>query len=121
MFDAQVKRSVIDGVFVEKQAARGAQVYHKACASCHMEDLEVRGFAPQLNGGAFGLQRAGGKLSDFHKIIAATMPVHDPGSLMPGEHANVVAFVLKSNGYRPGSEPLSEDPADSAQITFPKN
>ena len=112
-------RKVSDGVFTAEQATRGAEAYEKACASCHMSDLRGESFAPALNGDAFGLRWENGKLGDLHKIIKGTMPADNPGSLTPQQYADIVAFLLKANGYQPG-QALSENPADSAQILFGK-
>lgn len=108
-----------DGVYTAEQATRGAAAYEKACASCHMSDLRGESFAPALNGDAFSLRWAGGKLGDLHKIIKGTMPADSPGSLTPQQYADIVAFLLKANGH-PAGQALSENPADSAQILFSK-
>jgi mono/diheme cytochrome c family protein len=117
---AQGARLVSDGVFTEEQATRGADAYMKSCAGCHMPDLRGEGFAPQLNAEAFTLRWEGGKLGDLLKIVAGTMPQDAPGSLPAPQYADIVAFLLKSNGFKPGAQPLSENPADSPLITFPK-
>jgi len=116
--DAQAK-VVADGVYSAEQAARGVEAYEKACASCHMSDLRGESFAPALNGDAFALRWENGKLADLHKIIKGTMPADSPGSLSLKDYADIVAFLLKANGY-PAGQPLSEDPAGSAGIIFGK-
>jgi len=112
-------RLVSDGVYTIEQATRGADAYEKACASCHMSDLRGESFAPALNGVAFALRWENGKLADLHKIVRATMPADSPGSLNAREYADIVAFLLKANGY-PVGQPLAEDPAGSVGITFGK-
>jgi mono/diheme cytochrome c family protein len=112
-------RRVADGVYTAEQATRGADAYEKACASCHMSDLRGESFAPALNGDAFTLRWEKGKLGDLHKIVKGTMPADSPGSLSPREYADIVAFLLKANGY-PAGQALSENPADSGQILFLK-
>ncbi len=110
---------VADGVYTAEQATRGAAAYEKACASCHMSDLRGESFAPALNGDAFALRWENGKLADLHKIIKGTMPADSPGSLGAQEYADIVAFLLKANGY-PAGQALSDDPAGSAGILFGK-
>lgn len=110
---------VADGVYTAEQATRGAVAYEKACASCHMSDLRGESFAPALNGDAFALRWENGRLSDLHKIIKGTMPADSPGSMSAQEYADIVAFLLKANGY-PAGQALSEDPAGSAGILFGK-
>ena len=116
---AAQSRQVADGVYTAEQATRGAEAYEKACASCHMSDLRGESFAPALNGDAFALRWENGKLTDLHKIVKATMPADSPGSLSPQAYADIVAFLLKANGY-PAGQPLAEDPAGSAGILFGK-
>ncbi len=112
-------RKAGDGVYSAEQAARGAEAYTKACASCHMADLRGEGFAPSLNGDAFALRWETGKLGDLFKIVKGTMPADNPNSLTAGQYADIVAFMLKANGY-PAGQALSENPNDSAQIGFGK-
>jgi S-disulfanyl-L-cysteine oxidoreductase SoxD len=112
-------RKAGDGVYSAEQAVRGAETYEKACASCHMADLRGEGFAPALNGDAFALRWETGKLGDLFKIVKGTMPADNPGSLTAAQYAEVVAFMLKANGY-PAGQALSENPNDSAQTSFGK-
>jgi S-disulfanyl-L-cysteine oxidoreductase SoxD len=117
---AQTGKLLADSVFTEEQASRGAETYRTACASCHMPDLRGEGFAPQLNAEAFALRWEGGNLGNLLKIVKGTMPMDNPNSLKPSEYADIVAFLLKSNGYKAGQQPLADDPAALASITFPK-
>ncbi len=112
-------KAVADGVYAAEQATRGAVAYEQACASCHMSDLRGESFAPALNGDTFALRWENGKLSDLHKIIKGTMPADSPGSLSAQAYADIVAFLLKANGY-PAGQALSDDPAGSAGILFVK-
>lgn len=112
-------RKAGDGVYSAEQADRGAEAYEKACASCHMADLRGEGFAPALNGDAFALRWETGKLGDLFKIVKGTMPADNPDSLTAGQYADIVAFMLKANGY-PAGQALSENPNDSAQVGFGK-
>ena len=112
-------RKAGDGAYSAEQAVRGAETYEKACASCHMADLRGEGFAPALNGDAFALRWETGKLGDLFTIVKGTMPADNPGSLTAAQYAEVVAFMLKANGY-PAGQALSENPNDSAQTSFGK-
>jgi mono/diheme cytochrome c family protein len=111
------ERQAGDGVYSEVQALRGADVYGNACASCHMADLRGEGFAPALNGDAFALRWEGEALGDLFIIVQGTMPADAPGELTAGQYADVIAFMLKANGY-PAGIALSEKPADSALVGF---
>ena len=112
-------RKAGDGVYSAEQAARGAVAYETSCAACHMADLRGEGFAPALNGDAFALRWETGKLGDLFKIVKGTMPADNPNSLTAGQYADIVAFMLKANGY-PAGQALSENPNHSAPIGFAK-
>ncbi len=47
MLNAQGHRSILDGVYTEAQAQRGAKLYRGGCAECHGESLEG-GWSPHL-------------------------------------------------------------------------
>ena len=51
--NAAQTKSVVDGVYSEAQATRGAEAYKKDCSSCHGEGLDGDGFAPGLAGSEF--------------------------------------------------------------------
>lgn len=110
--------SAVDGIYTSEQAASGRAAYDKACASCHMQDLRGEGFAPALNESTFKARWDRGVVGDLFKIIKATMPADSPASLTNKEYAEIVAFLLKENGYPAGQQPLGENPADLAKTTF---
>jgi hypothetical protein len=48
------------------------------------------------------------------------MPFNAPGSLSDSVYLDVLAFVLRENGYPAGNEELKADPAILKQIVIPK-
>ena len=95
------------GPFTAAQAAAGATAYQANCASCHQPDLAGQGTATPLAGtafmGAWGARAARELLS----FIQLTMPPGSAGALGADVYANIAAFILQSNGARPGNEPLT--------------
>ena len=104
-------------VYTDAQAADGRQVYYRACANCHGEDLTGK-VGPALTGRQFHQMVAAQQMTApllFH-FIATQMPLTKPGSLTPEECSAIVAFILKRNGYPAGSAPLTADSQDLGKI-----
>jgi mono/diheme cytochrome c family protein len=99
-------RSVRDGVYTDAQATRGAQGYSTYCAACHGASLGGVGEAPGLIGGQFISDFDGLTVADLFDRIRATMPMTAPSSLKREQYAEILAFVLKSNGFPTGQKEL---------------
>ncbi len=117
--EAQAWRTVSDGVYTQEQAIRGATAYADNCASCHGGDMSGGDFAPDLIGEVFAQHWGSKDLSDLFAKVH-TMPPDRPGALGGEAYADIVAFVLKTNGYPAGPKPMSTDPAVLKLITFKK-
>src|SRR5439155_17319482 len=105
---AQAAKTTADGIYTEEQATRGSATYQKECAACHQTDLSGEGFAPALIGDNFSQRWKGGNVGDLFKIVKGTMPADRPNTLEAPQYADIIAFVLKTNGYPAGSQPLSD-------------
>jgi cytochrome c len=108
------------GVFTATQAERGKGQYQTHCIECHGPDLGGTTFgdgAPPLKGDGF---LAGENLYAVFDEVKRAMPFNAPGSLSDTVYIDVLAFVLKENGYPAGSEELKADPAVLKQIVIPK-
>ena len=94
--------------FEASQAAAGRLVYARACGICHGANLQG-GAAVALSGGAFAKTWGDGRHqgADFFDAIAKQMPKNAPGSLSQTDNLALTAFILDSNGYAAGSEPLT--------------
>ena len=91
------------GVYTSAQAARGAAVFEAHCVSCHREG----GTAPVLAGERFTKSFADATLLAVFTTVQTTMPRNAPGSLMEKEYVDVVAHLLKLNGYADGMTELA--------------
>ena len=98
--------SVVEGVYTEAQAARGADSFQRTCAPCHGASLTGLGEAPALVGAQFIGDFNGLTVGDLFERIRTTMPMNGPGSLSRDEYAGILAFILKVNGFRPGPRDL---------------
>jgi mono/diheme cytochrome c family protein len=100
--------TVADGVYTDTQATRGAAVYDTACAGCHRADLGGN-TGPALREQRFARQFAGKDLKTLFTRIAATMPRNAPGSLADNVNLDILAYVLKENGFPAGARELTAD------------
>ena len=91
------------GVYTSAQAARGATVFDAHCVSCHREG----GTAPVLAGERFTKTFADATLLSVFTTVQTTMPRNTPGSLTEKEYVDVVAHLLKLNGYPDGMTELA--------------
>ena len=98
--------SVWDGVYTEAQADRGAAGFAAHCASCHGASLGGTGEAPALTGPQFLSDFDGLSLGDLFDRIRTTMPQDNPGGLTRDQYADILAFLLKSNGMTSGAKEL---------------
>ncbi len=94
------------GVYTDEQASRGKDVYMGSCRSCHTPASHT--------GATFNKWWRGKQLSDLFNFVWTRMPKNDPGSLDPGDAADVVAYLLKMNAMPVGPNELPAD-VDSLQ------
>jgi alcohol dehydrogenase (cytochrome c) len=94
------------GTFTAAQAAAGRQRYDASCASCHLSDLGGSNEAPPLVGANF-MNTWGARTTDLLAgFIQTAMPPAGPRLSME-QALDVTAFILQSNGARPGAQPLT--------------
>lgn len=110
---------VSSGVFTAEQAESGAEVFQSSCSSCHGASLEG-GFGPRL--APIGEHWHGSTLGSLYAFVSTAMPFSAPGSLETDQYVDVLAFVLRENGYPAGDEPLipDEDALDAYVIDVPE-
>ena len=92
------------------QADRGKDRYESACLECHGDDLKggMNGGAP-LRGVNFEMKYANGApASALYLFTSTLMPPNSPGRYSANAYADLVAYILKRNGFRAGA-PLPSD------------
>ena len=128
--------TVQDGIFSDAQAVRGQALYAQRCAGCHGPALEGTQ-APPLAGEAFRAKFRMEPLSALFIKIRYTMPPRpqqasaEPGQgtttqpppappqLTPAQGADLVAHVLKSNGFPAGKSDFPAADATKSAIGWP--
>jgi PQQ-dependent dehydrogenase (s-GDH family) len=95
--------------FTAAQAAAGKSAYNARCAVCH---------GSTLTNGTMGTPLAGTYFKNawFRRTVRAlydrshkTMPPAAPGSLPKDVYANIVAYILETNGLKAGRSQLKHD------------
>lgn len=125
---AQPPASVWSGVYTEQQAKRGLAFYTRECAACHGDALEGNGqtergqklerMLPPLSGDVFKGNWNGRPLSDLFDKTKKTMPRDDPGKISLNETADILAYMLKFNGFPSAKAELPADPSLLTETLF---
>lgn len=102
------RRTVWDGVYTEAQATRGMMAFGQSCAGCHA--LAAEGKAP-LVGDSFWKSFSQKTVGDLLEYVSANMPNGTPGSLSANTYQDIIALLLKSNGFPAGTAELGHDTA----------
>jgi mono/diheme cytochrome c family protein len=108
-------KTVADGVYTEEQATRGAASYDTACSGCHRPDLGGAN-GPALRGERFARIFAGKDLKTFYTKTATTMPRGAPASLGDAVYLDIVAHVLRENGFPAGETELTAEALSGLQV-----
>jgi mono/diheme cytochrome c family protein len=108
--------SVWAGVYTATQVARGDVAYREECANCHGTALEGGDMTPALVGGGFTSNWNDLTVGDLFERIRVTMPLDRPGKLTRQQNADVIAFLLNSNGWPEGKTDLGVDLGALKQI-----
>jgi len=101
--------TVWDSVYSPAQAGRGESAYVKFCARCHQASLGGADQSPPLAGPAFLGNWNGLTLADLHDRIRTTMPSDSIGIVDRQVVTDVIAYMLKANGFPAGATDLVSD------------
>ena len=88
-----------------EQANAGQLAYDRACAACHMTNLQGSFEAPELAGPNFLNTWGGAPVSELLQFMQASMPPSGP-QLSEDDYTNVIAYLLQQNGFTPGGTAL---------------
>jgi cytochrome c553 len=114
-----VQRGVWDGIFTTGQADRGQTAAAQGrCTGCHGTELGGTDRAPALKGPAFLANWEDGSVNRLFAKIRDTMPPSNTDQLAAATKLDVVAFILRENGFPAGSVelPSGGDALDTIQI-----
>jgi mono/diheme cytochrome c family protein len=91
--------------FTAQQAAAGKTAYNSNCAACHGSTMTDGTFGPPLAGEYFRNAWFGRTVRTLYDH-AKTMPPASPASLPDNTYANILAYVLQTNGFKAGDAQL---------------
>ncbi|HZY69058.1 MAG TPA: cytochrome c [Devosia sp.] len=104
--DAETEQPMPKVHYSNEQADRGEERYEDHCIECHGDDLRggLLGGAP-LRGVSFEEKYANGAPAGMlFEVMVATMPPNSPGRFSPDAYADMMAYILKRNGFQAGAE-----------------
>jgi mono/diheme cytochrome c family protein len=93
-----------------QQAERGQASYEHSCQACHGSSLDNGDFggAP-LRGSWFHTHWGSTDVGALFSYVKSAMPPDNPGGLNDTTFADILAFILRGNGYPPGPQELPAD------------
>ena len=109
LLTAQNAITIRAGAYTAAQATAGEAAYRAACASCHGADLEGHGQTPALVGNEFLGEWKDLSVGVLFEKMQSSMPADKPGSLTQQRNAEILAFMLKRNGFPAGAIALPSD------------
>lgn len=107
--DEPIPAPIVDGIppkYTAAQAARGKTAYNATCAVCHGTTMTNGAYGTPLAGEYFKTKWSKRSVGAFHERARKTMPPAAPGSLPVDTYADIVAYILEVNGFKPGSTAL---------------
>lgn len=107
---AATEATAVRASYSSEQADRGETTYKKECVECHGDDLRggLLG-GPPLRGVAFEEKYAKGSPAGvLFEVMSGTMPPNDPGRYSAATYTDIMAYLLKRNGF-PASAPLPDN------------
>ena len=107
--------------YADDQADRGKKTFENECVDCHGDDLNggLNG-GPPLRGVAFDEKFVNGNYaSSLFQFMSTQMPPNAPGRYSASTYADLMAYVLKKNGFQPGA-PLPSDVDALDNLTMQK-
>ncbi len=111
-------RTTWDSVFSDAQAARGEAMYGQTCARCHQESLAGADQSPPLTGAGFLSNWNGLPLAELFERVRVDMPSDTPGTYSRQQIIDVLAYVLRFNGFPAGKAELTHDANALAAVRF---
>jgi mono/diheme cytochrome c family protein len=118
---AQAPKSptVWDGVYTDAQAERATATFSSTCSRCHTLTADGSGNRP-LTGEKFWEGYTQKTVGDLLKFVSTNMPNGQGGTLAASTYNDLVALILKSNGFPAGKTELVPETIANVQI-IPKD
>jgi mono/diheme cytochrome c family protein len=96
--------------FTLAQAERGQADYAHNCLDCHGSNLDNGDSGgPPLKGASFARHWDAANVAALFGFMKGKMPPDRPGQLNDETYADLIAYILGENGYKPGDKELPAD------------
>lgn len=89
--------------FSDVQANQGRDTFRASCTECH--------YSSEFSNAQFKFKWSRRSAGNLYQLIQTSMPESAPGSLSPGEAVQLVAYIMRMNGFEPGESDLAPDRA----------
>jgi mono/diheme cytochrome c family protein len=118
MAQAPAAKTVWDGAYTDAQATRATAVFGASCANCH--SITPGGTNRPLIGDKFWGGYTQKTVGDLLTFVKTNMPNGNGGSLPAASYNDLVALILKSNGFPAGTTEVTPETVANIQI-IPKD
>lgn len=98
-------------VYSDDQADRGETRFTSVCAACHA--------TAEFTGEEFWSRLAGAPVFGFYDFVRTNMPWRNPNTLTREQYAEVVAYIIRLNGFAAGTVSLPSADVELRAVTFP--
>lgn len=106
--------SATEGLYADEQAERGRGTFRDRCSECH--------YSSEMRGTQFQYEWERRTVGDLYEHLVETMPEDAPGSLTPSQYIDVVAYILRLNGFPAGTAELeAEGPRLGVSLRAPSD
>jgi mono/diheme cytochrome c family protein len=112
---SQRGEAAVPALYTAAQAHTGHATYEQKCAMCHGKH-EQGMVGPALKGPIFASKKANYKVEDIYLFMSVNMPAYAPGSLTPKQYVDIMAFLLRQNGFPAGQSALTSKLASSSTV-----
>ena len=109
-------KTIWSGVYSAEQATRGEAQFETHRMECHAGDLNPQNSASRLVGERFMDRWRDEKLGYLFNFVSTSMPRRAPASLTESVYLDIVSFLMRSNQFPAGSEPLTKAAVENIQF-----
>ncbi len=117
---APAGRTVWNGVYTDAQAERARATFDNTCSRCHTLTPGGNTQGGSLSGDKFWTAFTQKSVGDLLAFVSKNMPNGNGGSLSASTYNDLVALILKSNGFPTGPAEVSPEAVAGVQI-IPKD
>jgi hypothetical protein len=112
------QKTTRDRLYTKEQAGRGAELSAKHCDRCHIPEKVPEGKkpGPPTVGPKFIETWTDRTLGELFDTIYTTMPSDGSATLTVDQTLDLVAHILKGNGFPEGTSPLKNDDAMKSAV-----